>query len=191
MTKKEVQSQMAARMLSLNFEKQVPATFGETPSVIPCSLLVHDSNVCMIEEKLKGQFVKYVNNDGHINKTLAITDNGKKFLAFCHYVFEHFKFKLLVTNLQGVGLNLTDIALATWEVMDTDLYQDLYFGCDNMSKTGIVTFSKEHNLCNSYCLLLNLKGIEPLEEEKHDDHNITVDEDSKVSFRSPDKVVMI
>uniref|UniRef100_A0ABM0MIX6 Uncharacterized protein LOC102808878 n=1 Tax=Saccoglossus kowalevskii TaxID=10224 RepID=A0ABM0MIX6_SACKO len=66
MTKKEVQSQMSARMLSLNFKDVIPKEFGEAPRIIPC-YMIQDNNshhVYVLEEKLKGKFVKYMNNDG-------------------------------------------------------------------------------------------------------------------------------
>ncbi|XP_006818248.1 transient receptor potential cation channel subfamily M member 7-like, partial [Saccoglossus kowalevskii] len=162
MTKKEVQSQMSARMLSLNFKDVIPKEFGEAPRIIPC-YMIQDNNshhVYVLEEKLKGKFVKYMNNDGRVYKDLIETEHGKKISAFCHFVYHKYNRKLMVADLQGVGLSLTDISMATWEVGDLET-QELYFGCDNMSQQALNNFCQEHT-CNSYCRLLKLKDMEPL-----------------------------
>lgn len=56
----------------------------------------------MMEEALKGEFQKYLVNDGNTTKHGLDTSNGRVCLAFAHWTLEYTKEALVVTDLQGI-----------------------------------------------------------------------------------------
>ena len=59
-----------------------------------------------IEEYIEGSFKKYVNNDGNICDVFS--DMREKAETFVHFIFQKSKRKLMITDIQGVGMVLCD-----------------------------------------------------------------------------------
>lgn len=104
----------------------------------------------MMEEALKGEFQKYLVNDGNTTKHGRDTSNGRVCLAFAHWTLEYTKEALVVTDLQGVKLRLTDVEVATAEKG--------YFGIGNLGSDAIDTFKEKH-VCNDVCRRLGLTDL--------------------------------
>ncbi|XP_077870366.1 transient receptor potential cation channel subfamily M member 7-like, partial [Saccoglossus kowalevskii] len=164
----EVQTQMLGNMLCKVFKKNVPPEYGETPCVVPCYLLKVDDDIVYytLEEFIPGKFIKYLNNNGMINNLLPF-DMVDKMAAFVHWAYAKYNGRLLLMDLQGVGYTLTDVAVATWDLVDSETH-DLLFGMDNISRVAIVGFSKEH-VYSDYFAYLNLPAMEELSESMIDD----------------------
>lgn len=64
----------------------------------------------MMEEALKGDFQKYLINDGNATKHGRDTSNGRVCLAFAHWTLEFTNEAMVVTDLQG---NVAAVAKAT------------------------------------------------------------------------------
>jgi len=77
--------------------------------VISCFLLVNptDKEVLMMEKKLEGRYVKYLNNSGIATETGSSTDDGHVCLALAHWSLEYNEGKLLLTDLQGKIIIIT------------------------------------------------------------------------------------
>ncbi|XP_065513507.1 alpha-protein kinase 2 isoform X3 [Caloenas nicobarica] len=91
--------------------------FGEVPEIIPIFLVHRPANnipYATVEEELVGDFVKYSVRDGkEINFLRRDSEAGQKCCTFQHWVYEKTSGSLLVTDLQGVGMKLTDVGIAT------------------------------------------------------------------------------
>ncbi|XP_040395879.1 alpha-protein kinase 2 isoform X2 [Cygnus olor] len=91
--------------------------FGEVPEIIPIFLVHRPANnipYATVEEELIGEFVKYSVRDGkEINFLRRDSEAGQKCCTFQHWVYEKTNGSLLVTDLQGVGMKLTDVGIAT------------------------------------------------------------------------------
>ncbi|KTG35567.1 hypothetical protein cypCar_00001772 [Cyprinus carpio] len=92
-------------------------SFGELPEIIPIYLVHRPSNnipYATLEEELLGDFVKYSVKDGkEINLMRRDSEAGQKCCAFQHWVYTQTEGNLLVTDMQGVGMKLTDVGIAT------------------------------------------------------------------------------
>ncbi|XP_014678475.1 PREDICTED: uncharacterized protein LOC106818266 isoform X2 [Priapulus caudatus] len=77
-------------------------------------------------------------------------------LALAHYAHDLTKGKLILTDLQGVGKLLTDIEIATDEMVGED--GSLLFAAGNCSKVAIANFEMTHK-CNEICTEIGLKGM--------------------------------
>ncbi|XP_077319047.1 alpha-protein kinase 2 isoform X2 [Lithobates pipiens] len=91
--------------------------FGTVPEIIPIFLIHRPANnipYATVEEELIGDFVKYSVKDGkEINFLRRDSEAGQKCCTFQHWVYERTNGNLLVTDLQGVGMKLTDVGIAT------------------------------------------------------------------------------
>ncbi|XP_075267718.1 alpha-protein kinase 2 isoform X2 [Opisthocomus hoazin] len=91
--------------------------FGEVPEIIPIFLVHRPANnipYATVEEELIGEFVKYSVRDGkEVNFLRRDSEAGQKCCTFQHWVYEKTNGSLLVTDLQGVGMKLTDVGIAT------------------------------------------------------------------------------
>ncbi|XP_039946360.1 alpha-protein kinase 2 isoform X2 [Hirundo rustica] len=91
--------------------------FGEVPEIIPIFLIHRPANnipYATVEEELVGEFVKYSVKDGkEVNFLRRDSEAGQKCCTFQHWVYEKTNGNLLVTDLQGVGMKLTDVGIAT------------------------------------------------------------------------------
>ncbi|XP_056369871.1 alpha-protein kinase 2 [Oenanthe melanoleuca] len=129
--------------------------FGEVPEIIPIFLIHRPANnipYATVEEELVGEFVKYSVKDGkELNFLRRDSEAGQKCCTFQHWVYEKTNGNLLVTDLQGVGMKLTDVGIAT-------LAKGYKGFKGNCSFSFIEQFRALHQ-CNEYCEMLGLKSL--------------------------------
>ncbi|KAM4841413.1 alpha-protein kinase 2 [Thomomys bottae] len=137
-------------------EAQPLEGFGEVPEIIPIFLIHRPENnipYATVEEELIGEFVKYSIRDGkEINVLRRESEAGQKCCTFQHWVYEKTSGCLLVTDMQGVGMKLTDVGIAT-------LAKGYKGFKGNCSMTFIDQFKALHQ-CNKYCHMLGLKSLQ-------------------------------
>uniref|UniRef100_A0A8C5ERH5 Alpha-type protein kinase domain-containing protein n=1 Tax=Gouania willdenowi TaxID=441366 RepID=A0A8C5ERH5_GOUWI len=131
--------------------------FGDVPEIIPIYLIHRPSNdipYATLEEELIGDFVKYSVKDGkEINLLRRDSEAGQKCCAFQHWVYQKTEGNLLVTDMQGVGMRLTDVGIATC--------RKGYKGFKGNCATSFIDQFKALHQCNIYCELLELKSLQP------------------------------
>ncbi|XP_059703735.1 alpha-protein kinase 2 isoform X2 [Haemorhous mexicanus] len=129
--------------------------FGEVPEIIQIFLIHRPANnipYATVEEELVGEFVKYSVKDGkEVNFLRRDSEAGQKCCTFQHWVYEKTNGNLLVTDLQGVGMKLTDVGIAT-------LAKGYKGFKGNCSFSFIEQFRALHQ-CNEYCEMLGLKSL--------------------------------
>ncbi|XP_017595382.1 PREDICTED: alpha-protein kinase 2 isoform X2 [Corvus brachyrhynchos] len=129
--------------------------FGEVPEIIPIFLIHRPTNnipYATVEEELVGEFVKYSVKDGkEVNFLRRDSEAGQKCCTFQHWVYEKTNGNLIVTDLQGVGMKLTDVGIAT-------LAKGYKGFKGNCSFSFIEQFRALHQ-CNEYCDMLGLKSL--------------------------------
>ncbi|XP_067232059.1 alpha-protein kinase 2 isoform X3 [Chanodichthys erythropterus] len=132
-------------------------SFGEVPEIIPIYLVHRPSNeipYATLEEELLGDFVKYSVKDGkEINLMHRDSEAGQKCCAFQHWVYTQTEGNLLVTDMQGVGMKLTDVGIATGKKG--------YKGFKGNCATSFIDQFKALHQCNRYCELLGLTSLQP------------------------------
>ncbi|KAK9955102.1 hypothetical protein ABG768_015004 [Culter alburnus] len=132
-------------------------SFGEVPEIIPIYLVHRPSNeipYATLEEELLGDFVKYSVKDGkEINLMRRDSEAGQKCCAFQHWVYTQTEGNLLVTDMQGVGMKLTDVGIATGKKG--------YKGFKGNCATSFIDQFKALHQCNRYCELLGLTSLQP------------------------------
>ncbi|KAL1773743.1 alpha-protein kinase 2 [Sigmodon hispidus] len=137
-------------------EAQPLEGFGEVPEIIPIFLIHRPENnipYATVEEELIGEFVKYSIRDGkEINFLRRDSEAGQKCCTFQHWVYQKTSGCLLVTDMQGVGMKLTDVGIAT-------LGKGYKGFKGNCSMTFIDQFKALHQ-CNKYCKMLGLKSLQ-------------------------------
>lgn len=131
--------------------------FGDIPEIIPIYLVHRPSNdipYATLEEELIGDFVKYSVKDGkEINVMRRDSEAGQKCCAFQHWVYHKTEGNLLVTDMQGVGMKLTDVGIAT--------SKKGYKGFKGNCATSFIDQFKALHQCNKYCEILGLKSLQP------------------------------
>lgn len=131
--------------------------FGQVPEIIPIYLVHRPSNdipYATLEEELIGDFVKYSVKDGkEINLMRKDSEAGQKCCAFQHWIYHYTEGNLLVTDMQGVGMRLTDVGIATCKKG--------YKGFKGNCATSFIDQFKALHQCNSYCEILGLKSLQP------------------------------
>ncbi|KAM8827456.1 alpha-protein kinase 2 isoform 2-T2 [Spinachia spinachia] len=136
---------------------QCVEAFGEVPEIIPIYLVHRPSNdipYATLEEELVGDFVKYSVKDGkEVNMKRRDSEAGQKCCAFQHWVFHKTEGNLLVTDMQGVGMRLTDVGIATCKKG--------YKGFKGNCATSFIDQFKALHQCNVYCEFLALKSLQP------------------------------
>uniref|UniRef100_A0A671QUR7 Uncharacterized LOC107662700 n=2 Tax=Sinocyclocheilus anshuiensis TaxID=1608454 RepID=A0A671QUR7_9TELE len=132
-------------------------SFGEVPEIIPIYLVHRTSNdipYATLEKELLGDFVKYSVKDGkEINLMRRDSEAGQKCCAFQHWVYTQTDGNLLVTDMQGVGMKLTDVGIATCKKG--------YKGFRGNCATSFIDQFKALHQCNRYCELLGLTSLQP------------------------------
>lgn len=132
-------------------------SFGEVPEIIPIYLVHRPSNdipYATLEEELLGDFVKYSVKDGkEINLMRRDSEAGQKCCAFQHWVYAQTEGNLLVTDMQGVGMKLTDVGIATCKKG--------YKGFRGNCATSFIDQFKALHQCNRYCEILGLQSLQP------------------------------
>ncbi|XP_023684491.1 alpha-protein kinase 2 [Paramormyrops kingsleyae] len=134
--------------------------FGEVPEIIPI-YLVHrptsDIPYATLEEELVGEFVKYSVKDGkEMNLMRRDSEAGQKCCTFQHWVYHNTEGNLLVTDMQGVGMKLTDVGIATCKKG--------YKGFKGNCATSFIDQFKALHQCNKFCQLLGLKSIQACQQ---------------------------
>ncbi|CAL8317668.1 unnamed protein product [Lota lota] len=136
---------------------QSAEAFGEVPEIIPVYLVHRPANdvpYATLEEELIGDFVKYSVRDGkEINLKRSESEAGQKCCAFQHWVFDQTDGNLLVTDMQGVGMRLTDVGIATCKKG--------YKGFRGNCATSFIDQFKALHMCNKYCEILGLASLQP------------------------------
>ncbi|XP_028273780.1 alpha-protein kinase 2 isoform X2 [Parambassis ranga] len=131
--------------------------FGDVPEIIPIYLVHRPSNdipYATLEEELIGDFVKYSVKDGkELNLMRRDSEAGQKCCSFQHWVYHKTEGNLLVTDMQGVGMKLTDVGIATCKKG--------YKGFKGNCATSFIDQFKALHQCNQYCEILGLKSLQP------------------------------
>ncbi|XP_034851766.1 alpha-protein kinase 2 [Mirounga leonina] len=143
-------------------EAQPLEGFGEVPEIIPIFLIHRPANnipYATVEEELIGEFVKYSIRDGkEINFLRRESEAGQKCCTFQHWVYQKTSGCLLVTDMQGVGMKLTDVGIAT-------LAKGYKGFKGNCSMTFIDQFEALHQ-CNKYCKMLGLRSLQNISQRQ-------------------------
>ncbi|XP_058851252.1 alpha-protein kinase 3-like isoform X1 [Acipenser ruthenus] len=156
-TKQECKIQNTAREYCKIFaaEARVVANFGPAPEIIPLHLIYRPANpipYATVEEDLKGCFVRFCFKDRSGRLIMRnVTDTEQKCCAFQHWIYQWTNGNLLVTDMEGVGVKITNIGIAT----KSKGYQGL---TDNCSPVLLEQFITLHQ-CNRYCGLLSLRPL--------------------------------
>ncbi|XP_061554723.1 alpha-protein kinase 2 [Phycodurus eques] len=136
--------------------------FGEVPEIIPIYLVHRPSSdipYATLEEELIGDFVKYSVKDGkEINLMRRDSEAGRKCCTFQHWVYQRTDGNLLVTDIQGVGMKLTDVGIATCKKG--------YKGFKGNCATSFIDQFKVLHQCNVYCEILGLASLQPKATKK-------------------------
>ncbi|XP_077479646.1 alpha-protein kinase 2 [Stigmatopora argus] len=145
-----------------NVATQSLDAFGEVPDIIPIYLVHRPSSdipYATLEEELIGEFVKYSVKDGkEINLMRRDSEAGRKCCAFQHWVYQRTDGNLLVTDMQGVGMKLTDVGIATCKKG--------YKGFKGNCATSFIDQFKVLHQCNMYCEILGLTSLQPKASKK-------------------------
>ncbi|XP_078076108.1 alpha-protein kinase 2 isoform X2 [Mustelus asterias] len=153
----ECHVQTAARQYGNMFsaEGTLLEGFGETPEVIPIYLINRPANnipYATVEEELIGEFVKYSVKDGReLNFSRKESEIGQKCCTFQHWVYQWTEGNLLVTDMQGVGMKLTDVGIAT--------SRKGYKGFKGNCSISFIDQFKALHQCNTYCKMMGLKSL--------------------------------
>ncbi|KAL4617334.1 alpha-protein kinase 2 [Arapaima gigas] len=130
--------------------------FGDVPEIIPIYLVHRPTNdipYATLEEELVGDFVKYSVKDGkEINLMRRDSEAGQKCCAFQHWVYDKTDGNLLITDMQGVGMKLTDVGIATGKKG--------YKGFKGNCATSFIDQFKALHQCNKFCEILGLKSLQ-------------------------------
>uniref|UniRef100_A0A8C7RMP1 non-specific serine/threonine protein kinase n=1 Tax=Oncorhynchus mykiss TaxID=8022 RepID=A0A8C7RMP1_ONCMY len=152
---REIQQQRAAQKLMHVFNQVKPENMPHSPRFLDMSLLHwhSDGQWLTIERNMTGDFRKYNNNTGE--EIAPCCGMEETLLAFSHWTYQYSCRELLVLDLQGVGLELTDPSVIRAE--DTRYSDDMVFGPSNLGDAAIHSFVIKHT-CNSCCENLGLSG---------------------------------
>ena len=122
-TKKSEQMHYLARNLSIwqlkeQIEKEELTGFGPTFEYKKVFIGKTDSGAFVsIEEFIKGDFVKYMNNNGEVCEEGTVCDKAQ---AFVHFTYEKSEGKLIVLDIQGAGYTLYDPEIASLDLLSDD-----------------------------------------------------------------------
>uniref|UniRef100_A0A7M5TWE5 Alpha-type protein kinase domain-containing protein n=1 Tax=Clytia hemisphaerica TaxID=252671 RepID=A0A7M5TWE5_9CNID len=116
-----------------------------------------------IEEKIDGSFVKYLNNDGCCRD--SDDELTKQAQSLAHFSFVLSQEKLLLTDIQGCGLKLSDPEIASSVY---HLNKESLFCVGNFSRKAIKRFGMTHN-CNKYCEMAGLQALDKDHFNTYDD----------------------
>uniref|UniRef100_A0A3P8SYT9 non-specific serine/threonine protein kinase n=1 Tax=Amphiprion percula TaxID=161767 RepID=A0A3P8SYT9_AMPPE len=152
---REIQQQRAAQKMMQVFNQVKPDDMHHSPRFLDVSLVLMHSNGqwLTIERNMCGDFRKYNNNTGE--EIAPCCSLEEVLLAFSHWTYEYSHRELLVLDIQGVGVELTD---PTVIMADDQRYRsEMLFGPDNLGDAAINGFLQKHS-CSVCCRRLGLKG---------------------------------
>lgn len=161
MTKQECKIQNMVREYCKIFaaEARVIENFGVALEVNPQYLMYRPANsvpYATVEADMKGVFLRYCLMDAKgrlISRTISEVE--QKCCTFQHWIHQWTHGNLLVTQLEGVGMKITNVRVAT----KTMGYQGL---TDNGSPKIFEQFLTQHQ-CNYYCGLLGLQSLKTMD----------------------------
>jgi len=157
-TKKSVQMHYLARNLASQLKEQIEKEeltgFGPTFEYKKVFMGKTDSGEFVsIGKFIKGDFVKYINNNGEVCEEGTVCDKAQ---AFVHFTYEKSEGKLIVLDIHGAGYTLYDPEIASLDLLNDDrTYQ---FCTGNLSEIAMKRFFEIHQ-CNKYCKLLGLNSV--------------------------------
>uniref|UniRef100_A0A8C9VE24 non-specific serine/threonine protein kinase n=1 Tax=Scleropages formosus TaxID=113540 RepID=A0A8C9VE24_SCLFO len=136
-------------------EVRTMENFGPAPEVMPLYLMYRPANAvpyATVEAYLKGLYVKYCVSDATGRLVMrTVSEVEQKCCAFQHWIHQWTNGNLLVTQLEGVDLKITNVAVVT----KSKGYQGL---TDEGSPHVFEHFASLHQ-CNYYCGLLSLRTL--------------------------------
>ncbi|XP_036391436.1 alpha-protein kinase 3 [Megalops cyprinoides] len=136
-------------------ETRVVDNFGPALEVIPLYLMYRPANTipyATVESDLKGVFLKYslVDATGRLVMRTG-SEVEQKCCTFQHWIHQWTNGNLLVTQLEGVDMKITNVGVAT----KSKGYQGL---SDSATPKVFEQFVSQHQ-CNYYCGLLGLRTL--------------------------------
>ncbi|XP_067091655.1 alpha-protein kinase 3 [Osmerus mordax] len=160
-TKQECRIQNIVREYCKIFaaEARVIEKFGLALEVIPQYLMYRPANsvpYATVEADVNGVYLKYclMDDKGRLI-TRTISEVEQKCCTFQHWIHQWTHGNLLVTQLEGVGMKITNVRVAT----KSKGYQGL---TDNGSPNVFEQFLTQHQ-CNYYCGLLGLQSLKVMD----------------------------
>ncbi|XP_041965939.1 alpha-protein kinase 3 isoform X2 [Alosa sapidissima] len=140
-------------------EARVIENFGPALEVNPVHLMYRPANTVpytTVEAELKGTYLRYcfMDTSGRLI-TRNTSEVEQKCNAFQHWIHQWTNGNLLVTQLEGVDMKVTNIRIAT----KTKGYQGL---TEESSPKVLEQFFTQHQ-CNYYCGLMGLRPLKPLD----------------------------
>ncbi|XP_046890083.1 alpha-protein kinase 3 isoform X2 [Hypomesus transpacificus] len=160
-TKQECRIQNMVREYCKIFaaEARVIETFGFALEVIPQYLMYRPANsvpYATVEADVNGVYLKYCLMDAKGRLiTRTISEVEQKCCTFQHWIHQWTHGNLLITQLEGVGMKITNVRVAT----KSKGYQGL---TDNGSPNVFEQFLTQHQ-CNYYCGLLGLRSLKVMD----------------------------
>ena len=153
-TRKVIQMNALARNFAQNLDLERPILeYGATFTYSKVYYSSFNGEFVTLEDFIEGTFEKYINNTGEICGD-GTSEISLKAEAFDHFTYVNSNQQLIVSDIQGVNYWLCDPEIASAKLMD-EIDSSILFCCENLSKTAIDTFFREHN-CNKFCQLLKL-----------------------------------
>ncbi|XP_066557921.1 alpha-protein kinase 3 isoform X2 [Amia ocellicauda] len=160
-TKQECKIQNTAREYCKIFaaETRVIENFGPAPEIIPLHLIYRPANTipyATVETDLGSCYMKYcMRDEGGRLLMRNVSEIEQKCCAFQHWIHQWTNGNLLVTILEGVGLKITNVGVAT----KSKGYQGLADSCVPRVFEQFIT----HHQCNYYCGLLSLRPLKSMD----------------------------
>lgn len=155
----DIKAQVLASIWADRFNERNPP---KLISVVECFVLElverRGRPLCGCEELVEGDFKKHNNNVGAVATWVPETPEQKIDMelaqAFSHFTYAESQHRLLICDIQGVGVCYTDPQVHT--------ISGRGFGGGNIGTTGIKAFLLRHQ-CNSMCAAMKLSRIEAKE----------------------------
>jgi hypothetical protein len=144
-----IEIQKLARYLAHEFNK-ISGTFEKIRVIDVDLVLINDKEYFYtVEEFVEGDFKKWTNNAGRINKSIYTS----LLHAFSHWTYQFTNKHLIVTDLQGFQFKNKEYILTDPSI--TCPSDPEKFSSTNLCEKGITSFFNAHQ-CNSFCRKLKL-----------------------------------
>jgi len=160
-TKKQVQLHETARYISSQFSLSAPLEFGETFTFDKIYFSEYNQKPVTIEPYYGKSFVKFINNNGKINRQLPdhLQILQQKAETLAHFSYGFSKKTLMLLDIQGSPkkMKLYDPEIATSKLITDN--GEILFCANNLSIVAINQFIDEHD-CNQFCRIMKLPVLE-------------------------------
>ncbi|KAK3514501.1 hypothetical protein QTP70_018664, partial [Hemibagrus guttatus] len=153
---REIQQQRAAQKLMQVFNQVKPSSVPQSFRFVDLSLVYWQAKGqwLTIERSMNGDFKKYNSTTGEeITPSCGLEETV---LSFSHWTYEYTDRELLVLDLQGVGVELTEPSVI--RAVDKSSSRDSAFGATKLSDDAVWNFVRNHT-CNSSCRKLGLTDL--------------------------------